>query len=84
MAIQEGYLSTSLRWALFKTDWPEGEIKFSESSSAELKIPKSFSKNEDEMFCVAQIMTAEWFALKNHLLHTKKHKQTHKETDKTQ
>lgn len=55
MAIQEGYLSTSLRWALFKTDWPEGEIKFSESSSAELNIPKSFSKNADEMFCVAQI-----------------------------
>ena len=55
MAIQEGYLSTSLRWALFKADWPEGEIKFHEADAQVLNIPSSFSKTADEKFCVAEI-----------------------------
>lgn len=55
MAIQEGYLSTSLRWALFKADWPEGEIKFHEADAQSLNIPSSFSKTSDEKFCVAEI-----------------------------
>lgn len=54
MAIQEGYLSTSVRWALFKSDHPDGEIKFTEATADEIGIPASFSK-KDERFCVATI-----------------------------
>lgn len=54
MAIQEGYLSTSVRWALFKSDNPDGEIKFTEATADEIGIPASFSK-KDEKFCVATI-----------------------------
>lgn len=54
MAIQEGYLSTSVRWALFKADHPDGEIKFTEATAEEVGIPSSFSK-KDERFCVATI-----------------------------
>lgn len=58
MAIQEGYLSTSVRWALFKSDWPEAEIKFSEATAEEVGVPASFSKN-GERFCVATIIRYE-------------------------
>jgi len=54
MAIQEGYLSTSVRWALFKADHPDGEIKFTEATAEQVGIPSSFSK-KDERFCVATI-----------------------------
>lgn len=54
MAIQEGYLSTSVRWALFKADHPDGEIKFHEASASEIGVPESFSK-PNEKFCVATI-----------------------------
>jgi hypothetical protein len=55
MPIQEDYLSTSLRWSLFKTDNPEGAIEFYEASASELGIPARFLKSKDEMFCVAKI-----------------------------
>lgn len=54
MTIQEGYLSTSVRWALFKSDNPDGEIKFTEASAEEIGVPSSFSK-QGERFCVATI-----------------------------
>jgi hypothetical protein len=54
MAIQEGYLSTSVRWALFKADHPDAEIKFTEATAEQVGIPASFSK-KDEKFCVATI-----------------------------
>lgn len=50
----EDYLSTSVRWAMFKADWPDGAIEFSESTPAEIGIPSSFSK-KDEKICVATV-----------------------------
>jgi hypothetical protein len=54
MAIADDYLSTSLRWSLFKADWPEGAIEFHEASAEDLEIPKSFRK-DGEMICVATL-----------------------------
>lgn len=54
MPIQQGYLSTSVRWALFKSDHPDGEIKFTEATADQIGVPASFSK-KDERFCVATI-----------------------------
>lgn len=50
----EDYLSTSVRWAMFKADWPDGAIEFTESTPAEIGIPGSFSK-KDEKICVATV-----------------------------
>lgn len=50
----EDYLSTSVRWAMFKADWPDGAIEFTESTPAEIGIPTSFSK-KDEKICVATV-----------------------------
>lgn len=50
----EDYLSTSVRWAMFKADWPDGAIEFTESTPAEIGIPSSFSK-KDEKICVATV-----------------------------
>lgn len=54
MAIADDYLSTSLRWSLFKADWPDGAIEFREASAEDLDIPKSFRK-DNEMICVATL-----------------------------
>ena len=50
----EDYLSTSVRWAMFKADWPDASIEFSESTPAEIGIPSSFAK-KDEKICVAHV-----------------------------
>lgn len=54
MAIQEDYLSTSVRWALFKADFPDGHIEFSDASPEEIGIPESFSK-KGERLCIATL-----------------------------
>lgn len=54
MPISEDYLSTSLRWALFKADHPDGFIEFSEATPEELGIPSSFHKGGDKL-CVATL-----------------------------
>lgn len=50
----EDYLSTSVRWAMFKADWPDASIEFSESTPSEIGIPSNFSK-KDEKICVAHV-----------------------------
>lgn len=50
----EDYLSTSVRWAMFKADWPDASIEFSESTPSEIGIPSTFSK-KDEKICVALV-----------------------------
>jgi hypothetical protein len=50
----EDYLSTSVRWAMFKADWPDASIEFSESTPSEIGIPSTFSK-KDEKICVAHV-----------------------------
>ena len=50
----EDYLSTSVRWAMFKADWPDASIEFSESTPSEIGIPSTFSK-KDEKVCVALV-----------------------------
>lgn len=50
----EDYLSTSVRWAMFKADWPDASIEFSESTPSEIGIPTTFSK-KDEKICVALV-----------------------------
>jgi hypothetical protein len=54
MAIQEDYLSTSVRWALFKADFPDGHIEFSDGSPQDIGIPESFSK-KGERLCIATL-----------------------------
>ena len=50
----EDYLSTSVRWAMFKADWPDASIEFSESTPSEIGIPSTFSKKEEKI-CVAHV-----------------------------
>jgi hypothetical protein len=50
----EDYLSTSVRWAMFKADWPDASIEFSESTPSDIGIPSTFSK-KDEKICVAHV-----------------------------
>jgi hypothetical protein len=54
MPIQEDYLSTSVRWALFKADFPDGHIEFSDGTPQDLGIPESFSK-KGERLCIAKL-----------------------------
>lgn len=54
MAIQEDYLSTSVRWALFKADFPDGHIDFRDGSPQDVGIPESFSK-KGERLCIATL-----------------------------
>jgi hypothetical protein len=50
----EDYLSTSIRWAMFKADWPDATVDFSEGTAADVGIPSSFTK-KDEKLCVAKV-----------------------------
>lgn len=50
----DDYISTSLRWAMFKADWPDATVEFSEGTAGEAGIPSSFSK-KDEKVCIATI-----------------------------
>lgn len=50
----EDYISTSLRWAMFKADWPDATVEFSEGTAGEAGIPSSFHK-KDEKVCIATI-----------------------------
>lgn len=50
----DDYISTSLRWAMFKADWPDATVEFSEGTAADAGIPGSFSK-KDEKVCIATI-----------------------------
>lgn len=40
----DDYISTSLRWSMFKADWPDATVEFSEGTAADAGIPASFSK----------------------------------------
>ena len=50
----DDYISTSLRWAMFKADWPEATVEFSEGTAGDAGIPVSFHK-KDEKVCIATI-----------------------------
>ena len=48
----EDYISTSLRWSMFKADWPDATVEFTEGTAVDAGIPASFSK-KDEKVCIA-------------------------------
>lgn len=50
----DDYLSTSVRWALFKADWPDATVEFSEGTAADVNIPATFTK-KDEKLCIARV-----------------------------
>jgi hypothetical protein len=50
----DDYLSTSVRWALFKADWPDATVDFSEGTAADVNIPATFTK-KDEKLCIAKV-----------------------------
>lgn len=50
----DDYISTSLRWSMFKADWPDATVEFTEGTAAEAGIPASFSK-KDEKVCIATV-----------------------------
>ena len=50
----EDYISTSLRWSMFKADWPDATVEFSEGTAGDAGIPSSFHK-KDERVCIATI-----------------------------
>jgi hypothetical protein len=50
----DDYLSTSVRWALFKADWPDATVEFSEGTAADVNIPSTFTK-KDEKLCIAKV-----------------------------
>lgn len=50
----DDYISTSLRWAMFKADWPDATVEFSEGTAGDAGIPSSFHK-KDEKVCIATI-----------------------------
>ena len=55
MAINfDDYLSPSIRWAMFKADWPDATVEFTEGTTESAGIPASFSK-KDEKVCIATI-----------------------------
>ena len=51
----DDYISTSLRWSMFKADWPDATVEFSEGTTADAGIPASFSK-KDEKVCIATVV----------------------------
>lgn len=51
----DDYISTSLRWSMFKADWPDATVEFSEGTAADAGIPSSFSK-KDEKVCIATVV----------------------------
>lgn len=51
----DDYISTSLRWSMFKADWPDATVEFSEGTAADAGIPASFSK-KDEKVCIATVV----------------------------
>lgn len=50
----DDYLSTSVRWAMFKADWPDATVDFSEGTAADVSIPATFTK-KDEKLCIAKV-----------------------------
>jgi len=50
----DDYLSTSVRWAMFKADWPDATVDFSEGTAADVNIPATFTK-KDEKLCIAKV-----------------------------
>lgn len=50
----DDYLSTSVRWAMFKADWPDATVVFTEGTAEEAGIPSSFSKKEEKV-CIATV-----------------------------
>lgn len=50
----DDYISTSLRWSMFKADWPDATVQFSEGTAADAGVPASFSK-KDEKVCIATV-----------------------------
>lgn len=50
----DDYISTSLRWSMFKADWPDATVEFTEGTAADAGIPASFSK-KDEKVCIATV-----------------------------
>lgn len=50
----DDYISTSLRWSMFKADWPDATVEFSEGTAADAGIPSTFSK-KDEKVCIATV-----------------------------
>lgn len=50
----EDYISTSLRWSMFKADWPDATVEFMEGTATDAGIPASFSK-KDEKVCIATV-----------------------------
>lgn len=50
----DDYISTSLRWSMFKADWPDATVEFSEGTAADAGVPASFSK-KDEKVCIATV-----------------------------
>lgn len=50
----EDYISTSLRWSMFKADWPDATVEFMEGTAVDAGIPASFSK-KDERVCIATV-----------------------------
>ena len=50
----EDYLSTSIRWAMFKSDWPDATVEFSEGKASDVGIPQGFSK-QGELLCIAKL-----------------------------
>lgn len=45
----EDYISTSLRWAMFKSDWPDATVEFTEGNTSDAGIPASFSKKDEKV-----------------------------------
>jgi len=50
----DDYISTSLRWSMFKADWPDATVEFSEGVASDAGVPASFSK-KDEKVCIATV-----------------------------
>lgn len=50
----DDYISTSLRWSMFKADWPDATVEFTEGTAADAGVPASFSK-KDEKVCIATV-----------------------------
>jgi hypothetical protein len=50
----DDYISTSLRWSMFKADWPDATVEFSEGVASDAGVPASFSK-KDEKVCIASV-----------------------------
>lgn len=50
----DDYISPSLRWSMFKADWPDATVEYREGTAADAGIPSSFSKKEEKV-CIATV-----------------------------